>query len=104
MAGVVARPAEGHSRNRRAAGRATVAGHDRGGVVVRVIRFGHQARVAVDGLAHVRIEGVEGTEGRTLVARPPEIGDAGGRIDIPKDRFPCLLYTSPSPRDGLLSR
>ena len=25
-------------------------------------------------------------------------------VDISLDRLPCLLYTSPSPRDGLLSR
>ena len=29
----------------------------------------------------------------------------GGGMDIGKTRVkPCLLYTSPSPRDGLLSR
>ena len=30
-----------------------------------------------------------------------------GKVDIPpigEMLFPCLLYTSPSPRDGLLSR
>ena len=38
------------------------------------------------------------------------LADSTGRIDLPKlfimDMFPypCLLYTSPSPRDGLLSR
>ena len=28
----------------------------------------------------------------------------GGAVADPKDPFSCLLYTSPSPRDGLLSR
>ena len=38
----------------------------------------------------------------------PGIGQAGSLVDFDRLRFdfhcPCLLYTSPSPRDGLLSR
>ena len=30
--------------------------------------------------------------------------DDGVRAALGKQRLPCLLYTSPSPRDGLLSR
>ena len=30
--------------------------------------------------------------------------EAGQTWTAPADRIPCLLYTSPSPRDGLLSR
>ena len=29
---------------------------------------------------------------------------SGGGVWIPNNRYACLLYTSPSPRDGLLSR
>ena len=33
------------------------------------------------------------------------IGGFGGMFELPLDRYQhCLLYTSPSPRDGLLSR
>ena len=31
-------------------------------------------------------------------------GVIGGILDKYDDTYPCLLYTSPSPRDGLLSR
>ena len=32
------------------------------------------------------------------------LGDLNGQISLNNKDFSCLLYTSPSPRDGLLSR
>ena len=51
--------------------------------------------------------GVDIEEGNAFVQRlkqkVPSIGGFNGMFDIPLG-YDCLLYTSPSPRDGLLSR
>ena len=54
------------------------------------------------------------TPGDVAAWRSPAVGILGGRIsgnlwildfDLEAEElYPCLLYTSPSPRDGLLSR
>ena len=40
----------------------------------------------------------------SLIARLPDHADRGAWHEFVELYEPCLLYTSPSPRDGLLSR
>ena len=46
------------------------------------------------------------TESNIIEARHPREFSGNNGLEIDKDQIyiPCLLYTSPSPRDGLLSR
>ena len=58
----------------------------------------------IEQLGEVDVEGVEpmtSAVDKSAPMRSDEISDGGKRDDILKN---CLLYTSPSPRDGLLSR
>src|SRR5665647_3685596 len=46
----------------------------------------------------------DGLVPRTVRALKREFPDLGVITDVALDPYTCLLYTSPSPRDGLLSR
>ena len=78
------------------------------GGVVQVVAFG---ALLTDDAALRRREynNIRGAFGMIPGQQPEELGaepyeDYIGRMEALDDRYPCLLYTSPSPRDGLLSR
>jgi len=52
-------------------------------------------------LADTRLEQIAAKYGSTIAYKPLDIAALFGRTGgvLPKDRHPCLLYTSPSPRD-----
>ena len=63
----------------------------------------------VAGLGHMNLRILENNKGKRLVAVDPVGAREGNWVFTASGsaaRFacPCLLYTSPSPRDGLLSR
>ena len=54
------------------------------------------------------IENPKGTAGRLRALKDYKIAAKSGTVELvsteTKEDYHCLLYTSPSPRDGLLSR
>ena len=74
------------------------------GIPGRVV---HQSGVKINPLAHSALPDTEGSVIRNLMERIDELeNQVMGFQEIFKDSNIeiCLLYTSPSPRDGLLSR
>ena len=73
------------------------------GISLKGTRFGHLA-VIVAMAAIVVACGGAGTNELPELDSAEEYFELGKEFDKEQDYYDCLLYTSPSPRDGLLSR
>ena len=63
----------------------------------------HTIQVQVNGLNQDTVY-LANYYGNKLYYSDTTVTDAEGRLTFPGRPYDCLLYTSPSPRDGLLSR
>src|SRR5665647_3761912 len=66
--------------------------------------YAADARLADDKCLSLATGETYSSEGRGVSPHRDDFGSVSGQFERTTHLEPCLLYTSPSPRDGLLSR